>query len=79
MQQNQLNLDITKTSPILTKEGGKVWQQGFILRKASRFLTGSSEDQIIPIPIFFDPVSGEILKDGMPQQMDFLFEDESEE
>ena len=78
MQQNQLNLDITKTTPILTKEGGKIWQQGFVLRKASRFLTGSNEDQIIPIPIFFDPISGEICKEGMPQQMDFLFEDESE-
>jgi hypothetical protein len=76
MNQQQLNLDISKTTPILTKDGGRVWQQGFVLRKASRFLTGSDEDQIIPIPIFYDPVSGEICKDGMPKQMDFLFEEE---
>lgn len=74
-QQPQLNLDITKTTPILTKEGGKIWQQGFVLRKASRFLIGGGEDQIIPIPVFYDPQTGEICKEGMPSQMDFLFED----
>lgn len=78
MQQNQLNLDISKTTPILTKDGGKVWSQGFVLRKASRFLLGSDEDQIIPIPVFYDPISGEICKEGMPAQMDFLFEDAEE-
>jgi hypothetical protein len=75
MQQNQLNLDITKTSPILTKEGGKVWQQGFILRKASRFLTGSNEDHLIPIQVFFDPKTGEICEDGLPQELLNLFKD----
>jgi hypothetical protein len=74
-----LNLDISKTSPVLTKTGGKIWQQGFIIRKASRFLIGSDEDQIIPIPVFYDPESGEISREGMPDNMSFLFEDESEE
>lgn len=76
--EQQLNLDITKTQPILTKNGGKVWQQGFILRKASRFLTGSNEDQIIPIPVFYDSSNGDICREGMPENMSFLFEDESE-
>lgn len=81
MQQNnpqQINLNIEKTQPILTKEGGRVWQQGFVLRKASRFLTGSEEDQIIPIPIFYDPQTGEICTEGMPQGMNFLFEEDGE-
>ena len=73
MQQPQLDLE--KTTPILTPDGSKIWQQGYILRKASRFLTGSDADQIIPIPIFYDPISGEINKEGMPSQLDFLFKD----
>jgi hypothetical protein len=76
MQQNQLNLDISKTSPILTKDGKKIWSQGFLLRKASRFLLGSDEDSIIPIPVFYDPETGEINREGMPATLDFLFEDQ---
>lgn len=79
MNQQQLNLDISKTTPVLTKTGGKIWQQGFIIRKASRFLIGSDADQIIPIPVFYDPESGEISREGMPDNMNFLFEDESED
>ena len=73
MQQPQLDLE--KTTPILTKDGGKIWQQGYILRKASRFLTGGDTDNVIPIPIFYDPTTGEISREGMPSQMNFLFED----
>jgi len=78
MQPNQLNLDITKTQPILTKEGGRVWQQGFVLRKASRFLLGSEEDMLVPIQVFFCPQTGEICKDGLPRGMEFLFEEDGE-
>jgi hypothetical protein len=74
----QPNIDITKTAPVLTQEGGRIWQQGFMLRKVSRFITGSEEDQVVPIPVFYDPSTGEICKEGMPQQMNFLF-DEPEE
>ncbi len=75
MNKQQLNLDISKTTPVLTKTGGKIWQQGFVLRKASRFLLGSDEDQIIPIPVFYNAATGEICKEGMPSQMSFLFEE----
>lgn len=76
MQPLTQNLDITKTTPIFNKEGGLVWQQGFLLRKASRFLTATDEDQIIPIPIFYNPETGEINEEGMPENMKFLFNKE---
>ena len=76
MKEAQLNFDITKTQPILTKEGGKIWQSGFLLRKASRFLTQTDQDSVIPIPIFYCAETGEINREGMPPGTDFLFEDE---
>ena len=67
MQQPQI--DLGKTVSIDTESGGKVWQQGFILRKVSRFLTNSSEDAVLPIPIFYDPDTGKILDQGLPPEL----------
>jgi len=53
-QQQSLNIDIKNTSPVLSPEGNAVFQEGVILRKVSRFVTGTSEDGIIPVPCFFD-------------------------
>jgi hypothetical protein len=53
-----MNLDLSKTTAIDTPSGGKVWQQGMILRKVSKFITGTSDDAIVPIPVFFDPTDG---------------------
>jgi hypothetical protein len=58
MEQPQMNLDLSKTTAIDTPSGGKVWQQGMILRKVSKFITGTSEDAIVPIPVFYDPTDG---------------------
>lgn len=62
-------LDIRKTVEILTPSGGKIWHQGVLLRKASRFLTGGDRDAIIPIDVFYDPTSGKICRDGLPTEL----------
>lgn len=69
MEQPQMNLDLSKTTAIDTPSGGKIWQQGVILRKVSKFITGTSEDAIVPIPVFFDPESGDILEDTLPKEL----------
>jgi hypothetical protein len=69
MEQPQINLDLSKTTPINTPSGGKIWQQGVILRKVSKFITGTSEDAIIPIPVFYDPISGDVLEDTLPKEL----------
>lgn len=74
-QQPQMSLDIHKTTPILTADGGKIWQQGFLLRKVSKFVTGTNEDNVLPIQVFYDPTTGEILKDGLPDELKFIIED----
>lgn len=72
--QPQMNLDLSKTTPILTPSGGKIWAQGYILRKVSKFITGASDDNILPIPVFYDPLTGEILKEGLPSELKFIVE-----
>ena len=69
MEQPQMNLDLSKTTAIDTPSGGKVWQQGMILRKVSKFITGTSEDVIVPIPVFYDPENGAILEDTLPKEL----------
>ena len=68
-QQPQMNLDLSKTTSIDTPSGGKIWQQGMILRKVSKFVTGTSEDAIVPIPVFYDPETKEILEDTLPREI----------
>ena len=69
-----MNLDLTKTTPILTPNGKKIWHQGYILRKVSKFVTGTTEDNVLPIQVFYDPESGEILKEGLPAELTFIIE-----
>jgi len=40
-----------------------------ILRKVSKFITGTSEDAIVPIPVFYDPENGAILEDTLPKEL----------
>lgn len=72
--QPQMNLDLTKTTPILTPNGKKIWHQGYILRKVSKFVTGTTEDNVLPIQVFYDPETGEILKEGLPTELTFIIE-----
>ena len=68
-QQPQMNIDLSKTTAIDTPSGDKIWQQGVILRKISKFIAGTSEDAVIPIPVFYDPETNEILGDTLPREL----------
>jgi len=68
-QQMNLNVDLKNTQVVETKEGNVVFQQGVVLRKVSKFLVGAEEDAVMPIPVFFDPISGKILKDTIPAEL----------
>ena len=64
-----MNFDLKNTQEVLTPSGDKVWQQGFVIRKVSKFITGTSEDAVMPIPVFYDPKTGEILQDTLPKEL----------
>jgi len=75
-QNLNINLDLSKTTEILTQTGSPVWSQGVVLRKVSRFVTGTAEDAIIPIPVFYDPQSGEICQETLPRELREYYKDD---
>ena len=65
----QAQIDLTTTAPVTSPEGNSVFQEGVILRRVSRFITGQAEDGIIPIPCFFDIKTGKIMTDFLPKEL----------
>ena len=72
-QQNQPpvddNFDFSQTEAIETWSGDTVWQSGFILRKVPKNITGTNEEAVIPIQVFFDPKTGKILDNTLPKSL----------
>jgi uncharacterized Zn finger protein len=72
MEQQQMNLNITldKTTPaVCDKCGCETFQEVLLLRKASRFVTGTAQDALIPIPVFACTKCGHINEDLLPPQL----------
>ena len=80
--QPQLDIDVSATTAVTTdseSNAANIFQQGFILRKVSKFVANTSDDAILPIPVFYDQSSGKILADSIPENLreeykDFLIE-----
>ena len=68
-QQLKMNIDIKQTMPIESEEGNQVFQEAVILRKVSKFLAGTAEDAVIPIPVFIDTKTGKILTELLPKEL----------
>lgn len=71
----QMQVDITQSTPIKSPEGNQVFQEAVILRKISKFLTGTNEDAVIPIPVFIDTKTGKILTELMPKELRTEYEE----
>ncbi len=69
MNQPKLNIDIKSTTSITSPEGNKLFQEGVILRKVSKFVAGTSEDAVIPVPVFYDVKTGNILIEMLPKEL----------
>jgi hypothetical protein len=76
-QQLNINVDIKNSTAVKSPDGNQVFQEGVILRKVSKFITGTSEDGIIPIPVFFDVKSGKVLIELLPKELRAEFEDDT--
>lgn len=68
-QQLEINIDLSTTTPVLTNSGGRIWTQGFLFQRVSKFLTGASQDGVMPIQIFYDSLTGEIFEGAIPQEL----------
>ncbi|ASF00393.1 hypothetical protein [uncultured virus] len=64
----QPQIDLSKTVAINNASDGQIFQQGFILRKVSRFITGG-EDAVLPIPVFYDGETGKIYSETLPPEL----------
>ena len=67
--QMNVNIDIKNTTPITSPDGNQVFQEGVILRKVSKFIAGTSEDAIMPIPVFYDVKTGKVLVEMLPKEL----------
>ena len=74
-QQMKMNVDIKQSTPITSADGGQIFQEAVVLRKISKFLTGTSEDAVIPIPVFIDVKTGKILTEMLPKELRTEYEE----
>jgi hypothetical protein len=75
-QQMGLNIDIKNTKSIVSEDGNQVFAEGVILRRVSKFISGTSEDGVIPIPCFYDVKTGSILVDLLPKDLQEEFKNQ---
>jgi uncharacterized Zn finger protein len=69
-QQQQLNITLDKTTAVTCdKCGSDTFQEVVLLRKASRFVTGTPQDALIPIPAFACTKCGHVNEDLLPPQL----------
>jgi hypothetical protein len=78
----QPRVDIKNTTMVKSEDGNLVFSEGFLLRKASKILTGTSEDALVPIPVVYDVKTGKPLLDMLPfeikqEYIDFYTEQEN--
>ena len=69
-EQLKMKMDITQSTPILSEDGKPILlAEGAVLRKMSKFLTGTAEDALIPIPVMYDVNTNKILLDMIPKEI----------
>jgi|688.fasta_scaffold379728_2 hypothetical protein len=69
-EQPRLNIDLNKTQEVTCdKCGGVVFQEGLMLRKASKFLTGTMQDALIPLPVFSCAACGHVNEEFLPEPL----------
>ena len=73
---NVPQVNLNDTTAITTPGGKHIWKSGVILRQISKFIAGTEDDAVVPIPVFYDPENGKILKGTLPEDLREEFADE---
>jgi DNA-directed RNA polymerase subunit M/transcription elongation factor TFIIS len=69
-QQINLNITLDKTTAVVCgKCENEVFIEGVMLRKASRFVTGTAQDAMIPISVFTCSKCGYVNEEFLPIQL----------
>ena len=71
MQQQQQGppIDLKNTTSIENFDGSILFKQGVLLRTVSKFVMGTDEDALLPIPVFYDPSTKKILESSIPKEL----------
>jgi len=67
-EQMKMQVDIKQSTPIKDENGNQIFYEATVLRKMSKFLTGTTEDAVIPIPVFVNK-EGKILIELLPKEL----------
>jgi uncharacterized Zn finger protein len=66
----KLNISLDKTTAIICEEcGNNIFQEGTMLRKASKILIGSHQDALVPIPVFVCSKCGHVNEEFIPGEL----------
>jgi|TARA_R110000803_G_scaffold169608_3_gene232639 hypothetical protein len=74
--QAQPQIDLKTTTGIKNEDGSSIFMSGVILRRISKFIAGTDNDAIMPIPVFYDPTTNKILGEGIPVELREELKDE---
>ena len=70
MSKLNVNIGPNDMQPISCKEcNGLYFRQVMAINKVSKFLTGSTEDAIMPVPCFYDVATGKVLVELLPKEV----------
>tara|TARA_R110002153_G_scaffold40084_1_gene114926 strand:+ start:315 stop:560 length:246 start_codon:yes stop_codon:yes gene_type:complete len=72
----QSPVKLEDTTPFTTPEGNKIFQQGVLIRSVSKFVAGTDEDAVMPIPIFFCPDTKKIVGLTLPPEIRDEYKDD---
>jgi hypothetical protein len=69
-KQQQINLDLKQTQGIVCDEcQNEIFVPGFLLRKASKFLTGNAQDTLVPIQVMACASCGHVNEEFLPEEL----------
>lgn len=71
------NVDLATTTSVSAPGGSVLFQQGYILRKVSKFILSSNDDGYMPIPVFYDVETKKILVETLPKEIREEYKDYS--
>ena len=71
MAQTNLNITMDKTTPIVCEECGcETFTQVTFLREVSRFIAGTDQDALVPIPSFACSKCGHVNEKFQPKNLE---------
>jgi hypothetical protein len=68
-QQQQVNIKPEDLQAVMCSCGGELYLPSFKFKKVNKLLTGSQDDQIIPVEVFVCAACGEVLQELLPKEM----------